>query len=166
MRHFIPQYDAPLLSKWMLDPDYANFFRGQLMPSTFDDCIDYQKWSGVVALMIMKKSEKEDEQDETAGMATLSKFDLRGKSVHCNAIADKKFQGNHDMRATVKITLDYCFKVLGLRKIITVFVEDRFRDFCESLGFKYEGIQFKDSYVNGQWIDVHRMSVLVEDWKQ
>lgn len=163
LRHFIPDVDAPMLAQWVLDPEQSNFFRGQLVPPTLEELYSYPKWSGVWPYMVIRE---EDGKSEVIGMMTLSNFDLRSRSAHYSAIATKEHQGKGYARETVKMILDYCFKVLGMRKMVTVVVEERLKDMYESMGFRFEGVQYQETYLDGKYQDNYRLSVFPGDLKE
>lgn len=162
LRQFIPEVDAQLLASWAMDVSKSNFFRGHVIPPTIEDCYNYSKWANVAPYMIIRQ-EKND--PETIGMMTLSNFDLRHRSAHYSAIATTEAEGNGYARPSVVAILDYCFKVLGMRKMITVVIEERLKAMYESMGFLFEGIQYQDCYLDGKYHDSYRLCVFPDNYK-
>ena len=82
--------------------------------------------------------------------------------------------GNEDKRnkgygaEALRLIIDYAFGILGLERLeLDVYAENKRAIRCyEKAGFVHEGTRRHAAMVNGNYADVHMMSVIKEDWQK
>lgn len=161
----IERSDAPLLTKWINDPDVRVFLKGSYPLSELAE----ERW-------IEEKLKKEN--DFTLGIVDTKTSKLIGTMglhqilrIHGTAltgalIGEKSYWGKGYGSDAKMALLDWAFNTLNLRKICSRVIAFNERSYAYSKKCGYvEEARLKDHYFrNGKYYDQIILSVFREDW--
>ena len=83
--------DGQLIQKWMSDPAYFSFFRGNSLIPTAEDCANYPAWSGNMVMML---EGLHGDGFVTYGMAIGYHANWRNGTIKAGILLDKSIQGS------------------------------------------------------------------------
>lgn len=159
LRHFLSHIDGPLIAEWVLDDDYATFFRNCMFLPSFEDCMNYPLWSQNLVMMV------QNETGQTIGMVTGYHANFRSRTIKSGGLIDKNFRrSGYAYNAQLK-WIEHLFNRRGLRKVIVEIVDEHLYDPFVSMGFKEEGRYKAEHEMDGRLVDEIRMGCLKEDFK-
>jgi RimJ/RimL family protein N-acetyltransferase len=167
LRLFSQSDGIRFISKWVVDPEYATFWRNNSVLPTLEECANYPAWSQNVVMMVDAVHEEENVV-MTIGMVTGYHVCHKNGYISAGIILDKDFQGHGLGHNAQTLWIDYLFKRMGFRKIIVENLKAHFTEPYLKVGFFVEGNYIrhsKDKDVLGGYNDEVRMACFAEDWK-
>jgi len=106
--------------------------------------------------------------EELIGSAGLHEIDFKNHTARLGIIIGKKEQWNQGYAGeAIRALLDWAFSVAGLHKVyLNVFVTNEigFRLYTK-IGFQEEGTLRREYKIRGGYVDMLRMAILKEEWK-
>lgn len=158
---------APLVARWMNDPDVRRFSRNAI-PHSLEEI---KKWfeppsgEGTRDFAVLNIKHKKD--NKLIGSAGINHIDWINR--HANAflqIGEKDYWGKKIATEATLLMLQYAFEELNLNKIIGRVAIDNIASWkvAEKIGFEYEGLSKEEFYIDGEYLDVKRYSYLKRDW--
>lgn len=158
LRLFMGNIDGPRIAQWIMDHDYATFFRNNSILPTYEECAAYPTWSQNLVMMV------DDIKHQTIGMVIGYQSSYRNRTIKAGALIDKHIQGAGFGHAAQCTWIEFLFKRLGFRKVIVENIEERFTEPYFKVGFQLEGRHKAEAMVDGVWTDEIRMACFQEDW--
>jgi RimJ/RimL family protein N-acetyltransferase len=157
--------DAPLLQRWMNDPEISQFLN-RVFPASFEEETAWieglaEKKQGNVVLGIALK---DGILIGTIGLHQINWIDRHATTGTLIGAKDCWSKG-YGTEAKM-LLLDFVFNGLGLHKVLShVFVfNGRSRRYGEKCGYKVEGVLKEQHYHNGEFHDELVMAVFRKDW--
>ena len=154
---------AELLFAWRQRPDIARFMYSQ-------DAIawtDHLRWLNALSSDDTRHHWVIEYKDRPVGSAYLTDIDrAHGRAMFGMYVADEGARIMGVGAAAEFLALDHAFGAFGLQKVsCEVFATNSApRRMHARMGFKPEGIFRRHAKCDGAWTDVHRLSLLVEEW--
>lgn len=157
--------DAPTFQKWINDPEIRQFIRAYL-PMTE---IGETKW--------IESLESKREENIVLGIefegrlvGSMGVHGISWRDRHCTTgavIGDKTCWGKGIGTDAKMALLNYIFNTLNLRKVLSVVYAFNKRSLHYSLhcGYKVEGVQRKQCFVNGRYVDAIQLGLFKHEWK-
>lgn len=148
--------DGYQIAKWMTDPVYFNFFRGNSMIPTLEECASYPAWSGNIVMML--EGADESGGSHVCGMAIGYHANWRAGTVKAGVLIDKSCQKSKLGRDAMMKWAQFLF-TRGFRKVAVEFVDEWLVEPLKKIGFFEESRHYqecKDQF--GEEIDEIRMS--------
>jgi UDP-4-amino-4,6-dideoxy-N-acetyl-beta-L-altrosamine N-acetyltransferase len=159
----VPSQHAELLFQWRQRADIARFMYGQI-PFNW---AAHVKWLEALPADPSRRHWVIEHQGRPVGSASLAEI-VRplDRAMFGMYVADEGARLLGVGAAAEFLVLDHAFAVLRLQKVsCEVFdVNPAPRRMHERMGFKSEGILRRHAQCDGAWTDVHRLSLLVEEW--
>jgi RimJ/RimL family protein N-acetyltransferase len=170
LRLFSQSDGIRFISKWVIDPDYATFWRNNSVLPTLEECVNYPGWSQNVVMMVDLIHDLPDENASitTIGMVTGYHVCHKNGYISAGIILNKEYQGQGLGHNAQTLWIDYLFKRMGFRKVIVENLKEHFTEPYLKTGFFVEGNYIKhskDKDVIGKYNDEVRMACFAEDWK-
>jgi RimJ/RimL family protein N-acetyltransferase len=106
---------------------------------------------------------------EYAGEAVLTDLDAENHSCSFRiALASSRLFGRGYGTEATRLLLGHAFDTVGLHRVdLEVFAfNSRARHVYEKVGFVWEGTKRQALYWDGEWIDVHVMGILADEWRR
>lgn len=154
--------DYEYFAKWENDPEVTKYL-------TFDENRSYEE---VVTEALYNKfsPDKMDytivdrERNVPVGRIYISRVDRHSDSLDITKfyIGEKELWGKGAAREIMKELLEYCFTFLHMERVTLDYYTGNKRAYTlyESLGFKKEGVARNATKKDGQYYDLHLMSIL------
>jgi UDP-4-amino-4,6-dideoxy-N-acetyl-beta-L-altrosamine N-acetyltransferase len=161
----VPDQHAALLFEWRQRPDIVRFMYSQ-------GAITWAGHQGWLASLPDDESRRHwmiEYQGRPVGSAYLTEIDrAHGRAMLGMYVADEGARMMGVGAATEFLALEQAFGSLGLQKVsCEVFAVNLApRRMHARMGFKPEGIFRRHAHCDGAWTDVHRSSLLVEEWHE
>lgn len=153
------QKDGFLISKWIADQSYQNFFRTNSLIPTEADCYNYPQWCQNLVMMI-------DYDGETVGMVNAYAPDYKNQIIKSGLIIDKSFRRKRIGYLAYLDWVHYLFNTYNFRKVIALIVDDKLVEPLENMGFLVEGTFVKECFVDGQYCDEIRLAAFKDSLKR
>lgn len=159
--------DVPILHKWMNDPDLLDYvWAGVLHPIPLEkmEQLFYEELADSSQkgfLICDLKTEQPIGKVEVTGMM---QRDQRGSLTII--LGEKEFWGEGYGTEAMILFLNYCFRILNLRRIALEVYEYNQRAIraYEKVGFQKEGRVRRSVFKNGKYIDEYVMAVLQDEF--
>lgn len=159
--------DIHLFLQWLNDEDVRHLFMKRAMPI---DEAEAEAWFGTLHKRSDAVSFTVCVNDGPAiGMIGLHSIDWRNRIAATEAvIGNKRFRGKGYATEAKLLLLRYAFDTLNLYKIWgTIFSFNKASQaYNKRCGYKVEGIQRKQIFVNGKYHDRIFIGVFRDDWKR
>ncbi len=110
----------------------------------------------------------EKRQDYKAvGVLTLYDIDEINRKAEIDIIIDEKFQGQGYGKEGFVLGVKYGFDILNLYKIYLLVLPGNAAavKIYTHMGFQHECRLLQEFFVNGEYVDVHRMCMFAEEWR-
>ena len=161
--------DLPRFVEWLNDPDVRRGMSAYLPLSLTEE----EKW--YESLADREPDERPfaiDIRTETGwqhvGSTSFFDFDWRNRTAEFGILIGEKTVWNQGYGTeTTRLMLQHAFQTLNLHRImLRVFSHNPgARRVYEKVGFVHEGTMRQAEYQEGEYLDVHIMSVLREEWQ-
>lgn len=159
----VPARHAELLFQWRQRADIARFMYGQI-PFNY---AAHVRWLDALPADASRRHWVIEYRGRPVGSAYLTEI-VRplDRAMFGMYVADEGARLLGVGAAAEFLALDHAFGPLGLQKVsCEVFaVNPAPRRMHARMGFKSEGVLRRHAQCDGVWTDVHRLSVLVEEW--
>lgn len=159
----VPDRHAELLFQWRQRPDIARFMYSQ-------DPIPWEahlRWLNGLAADTSRLHWMIEYKGRPVGTASLVEITRPlDRAMFGMYVAEEGARVMGVGAAAEFLALDHAFGALGLQKVsCEVFAVNLApRRMHVRMGFKPEGVLRRHALCDGAWTDVHRMSLLVEEW--
>lgn len=130
-----------LISEWILDPVYKDYFITLDVLPTADDCANYPKWAGHTIMMI--------EDKDVIGMVSANNISYRSRTVDVGILIDKKYHKNGAGSEAMKLWISFLMNQMGFRKLVAKITDQKWLDALKEYGFKQEGILLRQHRIDG-----------------
>lgn len=102
------------------------------------------------------------------GVLSLIEIDEINRKCEVDIMIDDSFQGRGHGKAGFVLAVKYAFDILNLKKVYLLLLPTNIagRRIYEYVGFKRECRLKKEYFVNGRYVDVHRMCMFDTDWRR
>ncbi len=160
--------DLPLFVVWLNDPE-VTMGLSLYLPLSFQD---EKAWFESMHNQPQEKHPlmievAQDDDWVPVGNCGFGSLDWRVRSAEFGiGIGAKEYWGQGYGSEATKLMLQHGFNTLNLNRImLRVFdINPRARRVYEKVGYVYEGTMRQAHYYNGEYVDVHFMSVLRDEW--
>lgn len=155
----IEKEDAHFMQETVLEREVRNSIGRAPKPTSIDEQKDWieknRQDSDVVQFLI-------EYQGEKAGNMSLHGLESDYRRGEFGISIHPEFQGKGIGTKSVKMITKYAFETLNFHKLKGGYLEHNHasKKVMEKAGFKEEGIGREFRYVDGEWKDVHWMSIL------
>lgn len=163
--------DIDLFLEWINDPEVTENLSIISPMSTVEEenwLENMRKLPPAEQIMVIDiKDPKEPGKWLAIGNCQFFKIDWRNRSVEIGImIGDKSYWGKGYGTETLSVMLEHGFNVLNLHRIWLQVYSKNTRGIraYEKVGFIHEGKFREGHFQNGQYYDVHLMSVLKNEW--
>lgn len=161
--------DLPEFVTWLNDPEVALGLMQYLPLSIHDE----EDWFEQMRKQPMEKHPlmidvKQDGEWMAVGNCGFGSLDWRVRSAEFGIVVGAKdFWDRGIGTEATELILHHGFMTLNLNRImLRVFdINTRAKRVYEKVGFVFEGTMRQAHYHNGEYVDVHFMSVLREEWE-
>lgn len=111
---------------------------------------------------------EESSTGRAVGVLSLIEIDEINRKCEIDIIVDEAFQGRGYGRAGFVLGIKYAFDILNLKKIYLLLLPDNAAGMkiYQYAGFKRECRLKREFFVNGQYLDVHRMCLFEPQWRR
>lgn len=160
--------DAPLLYKWINDPEVHQFLK-VTMPISFEEeeawpvSLAGRKPGDVIFGIVLLETGK------LIGNMGLHRINyINGTAVTGSIIGEKQYWGQGLGTEAKMLVLEYAFNTLNLRKVCASVYDfnGRSKRCMEKCGYHQEGVRKQHIYRNGRYADEILMAVFREDFKK
>ncbi len=158
--------DVKSLGQWFDDMEFlALLFPGVAFPQTEEDEMDWyeRQRKGKDYVFAIRTRE----QNNLIGTTSLMRIDWRSRHSEFGiAIGDKNYWGKGFGTDATRRMLGYAFLELNLNRVelqVYDFNKRAIRSY-EKVGFTHEGARRQAIFRDGQYHDIHVMSILRDEW--
>jgi diamine N-acetyltransferase len=104
----------------------------------------------------------------SVGVLSLIEIDEINRKCEVDIMIDDSNQGRGHGKAGFVLAVKYAFDILNLKKVYLLLLPNNVagKRIYEYVGFKKECRLKKEYFVNGRYMDVHRMCMFDTDWKR
>ena len=111
---------------------------------------------------------EENRTEDAVGVLSLIEIDEINRRCEIDIIIDEAYQGRGYGKAGFVLGIKYAFDILNLKKVYLLLLPDntvgmRIYQYC---GFKRECRLRKEYFVNGNYVDAHRMCMFDTQWRK
>jgi RimJ/RimL family protein N-acetyltransferase len=160
----LSENDAPLLAKWVNDPDVRQFVsniypKAESSEREWIESLKKKSGTDIVLGIVVKK--------KLIGVIGIHKIDRKDQIATTGAlIGEKKYWGKGYGTDAKMAVLDYAFNTLNLCKIMSSVFAFNKRSLAYSLhcGYKIEGRLKQQRFVNGKYWDEIVLGLFKSDW--
>lgn len=158
--------DAPLLQKWINDPE-VNRYLGVYLPcneAREREWVQglYRDLNGIVLLIVLR------EGDRPIGNCGFHAVHVPNRSAELGIlIGEEEFQGRGYGAEAMRLLCGYGFNRLNLHRIgLRVYAYNRRAIRCyEKVGFRHEGAQREARFLDGRWHEILMMGILEQEFR-
>lgn len=163
LAEIVPAKHAELLFLWRQQPDVARFMYSA-GPLSWEAHV---RWLESLPAQTSRRHWVITQGERPVGSAYLTEIDQRhGRGMFGMYVADEGARVLGAGAAAEFLALDHAFEMLELQKVsCEVFaVNVAPLRMHARLGFQREGVLRRHAWCEGAWVDVHRLSLLREEW--
>ncbi|MEJ2249886.1 MAG: GNAT family protein [Candidatus Lokiarchaeota archaeon] len=158
---------AHLYAKWLNDPEVRKFARGvlPLRVQYIKKRFEPNEQQGTPNFVVMNIWHKRDKKPiGIIGLGEINWFNRWANAFI--EIGEKDYWGKGIASEATELLLQYAFEELNLNKVAGKVIIDNVGSWkvAEKVGFRFEGILEKESYMDGEYLDVKRYVFLKDDW--
>ncbi len=159
VRSFSEEKDKAIVEKWVSDVKGRLFLLSRLTAKehNLEDLLNNKNNAfGIITL----------KNDKPIGLLAFLDFDkVNNKAELRKLLGEKEFRGKGYAKEATKLWIEYGISKLKLRKIYLHTIDTNIANIRlnKDLGFKIEGILRKECLIDGEYHDVLRMALIVEE---
>lgn len=168
--------NATEIRAWMADPYYKFFFKNMPEMLNEDQLKEFPRIMGMNVLMIYDRGQWYSANNGVThfnpaalGMCSWDNVRYLARTCEMGIIIDKNFSGQHYGKESIFLFLDYLFNRMGFHKV-SAHTADEAKETNEkcldAVGFKLEGTIRDNFYLDGEWKDEKRWSLLQDEFNE
>lgn len=162
------------IQKWMYDDYYKFYFKNMPEMLNPEQLGDFQRIMGLNILMIYDRGQYEASLIHgfcalPVGLVSWDNVRLLARTCDFGIVIDKDKSGQHYGAEASILLINYLFNRLGFHKICVATAEEAeltAEKAMKRLGFQFEGSARHHFYVDGEWKNEKRFSLLKEEFHQ
>lgn len=169
-------WNASSIQEWQADPYYKYYFKNMPELLTESQLTDFPRLMGMNILIIYERGEWYATKrgithfyPKPLGLCSWDNIRILARTCEFGILIDRHVSGQHYGKEAIFLFLNYLFNRLGFHKVSAHTAEeakDTNEKCMKALGMTEEGIIRENFYLDGQWKNEKRWSILQNEFNE